>query len=1105
MAAHVESPTLLQLKKDLLLCFRECSDKGLLHAANWAIELANSIATVEQPAVPDVHRSSLFHAESIQYYVGKSLFDLREFRRAAHALIDCKSDEAFFLRSYSLYFAGEKAKEDEQVDVIGTVEPAEFVNKELLGLKSALATRAGQLDGYGYYLYGIVLKELKQAEDARQMLLKSVHLCPLLWSSWQELAKLCDSRDMLYGLPVPAHWLRDFFLAAGSLELLLTDDALAYYTNLSQVGFGSSSYIHSQLALVHYHTKEFNLAAANFECVRSLDPYKLTTLDTYSNVLFVMERLNDLCRLAQDAVKIDKYRAETCSVLGNFYSLEGDHEKAVAYFRRAVRLNRHDQSAWILLGHEYLELKNCTMAIEAYNREANRHDFRAYYGLGHTYEILKMPYFALHYYKQSFKLKSSDPRVLYALGYCYDQLGQVEEAKRCYKKAIAYHDQEGTALIRLAKLHARLGEGDDAVKLYTRFVAQAETSKVGVHHPEEQGPAHLFLSHYYVEKRCYAEAEAHAHKSTEFVATREEGRSLLHEVLKLKAERHVPWIIIENNIPITSWLAWRCWRSFNGTYLHVVVALVMVGITLWYWTAQTRYSGSSTTAVHNYGVVIDAGSSGSKVYIFHWPPHDGDPEKLLDIQYLLDPYGVPYTKKVQPGLHTFVSTPSAAYDGLKPLLDFAMELVPADRYPETPLYLLGTAGLRLVPEAEQKNLTSYLYEVLSTMYPFHLPQDSISIISGKMEGVFSWIAVNYLLGRFSSHHDGITTVGSLDMGGASLQIAFEIPPDAEVSPSNTLELDLGCGFHGNSHKHRIFLATYLGFGTNEIWRKYQMSLADLDMESDGNTTVLVPRMTINTPCLPPDLTENATLGDYPVKLKGVGNFYGCRRALRPLLHTNQATHPCFDGSCSDSFLSPPSVEYRHLEFYGLSEFWYSMHDLLLVGEDYSRADFERAAKGFCETNWKTLLSRFRNNLYPTADIYRMKSQCLKSSWLSLIIHDGFGFPGNFSNLHSVSYINGQRVQWPLGAILHHTRFLPLREIQQRTRNLHSVLSSGGGVAFLLPCLVVIIVAVILLACSCRDRRQHLPRSMSVASISRVTQTLLGRSQSVGRLSTIAPA
>lgn len=80
-------------------------------------------------------------------------------------------------------------------------------------------------------------------------------------------------------------------------------------------------------------------------------------------------------------------------------------------------------------------------------------------------------------------------------------------------------------------------------------------------------------------------------------------------------------------------------------------------------------------------------------------------------------------------------------------------------------------------------------------------------------GVFSWITVNYLLGRFDhtslpgntepaaagavamdgdgdgSHQQPlplggpdvnrtvytITTVGSLDMGGASLQVAFEIP------------------------------------------------------------------------------------------------------------------------------------------------------------------------------------------------------------------------------------------------------------------------------------------------------------------------------------------
>ena len=76
-------------------------------------------------------------------------------------------------------------------------------------------------------------------------------------------------------------------------------------------------------------------------------------------------------------------------------------------------------------------------------------------------------------------------------------------------------------------------------------------------------------------------------------------------------------------------------------------------------------------------------------------------------------------------------------------------------------------------------------------------------------GVFSWITINYLLGRFEPefhHHTPpvqdkgtggvledsdevkgqrndnrttykISTVGSLDMGGASLQVAFEIPHD----------------------------------------------------------------------------------------------------------------------------------------------------------------------------------------------------------------------------------------------------------------------------------------------------------------------------------------
>ena len=41
---------------------------------------------------------------------------------------------------------------------------------------------------------------------------------------------------------------------------------------------------------------------------------------------------------------------------------------ASLYFQRAVRLDKENHSAWILLGHEFIEQKNCSMAIEAYSK-----------------------------------------------------------------------------------------------------------------------------------------------------------------------------------------------------------------------------------------------------------------------------------------------------------------------------------------------------------------------------------------------------------------------------------------------------------------------------------------------------------------------------------------------------------------------------------------------------------------------------------------------------------------------------------------------------------------------------------------------------------------
>lgn len=41
-------------------------------------------------------------------------------------------------------------------------------------------------------------------------------------------------------------------------------------------------------------------------------------------------------------------------ILGNYYSLMGDHLKAVIYFRKALKLDRNCLAAWTLMGHEVL-------------------------------------------------------------------------------------------------------------------------------------------------------------------------------------------------------------------------------------------------------------------------------------------------------------------------------------------------------------------------------------------------------------------------------------------------------------------------------------------------------------------------------------------------------------------------------------------------------------------------------------------------------------------------------------------------------------------------------------------------------------------------------
>jgi len=205
---------------------------------------------------------------------------------------------------------------------------------------------------------------------------------------------------------------------------------------------------------------ELDQADAIFQRLSVDDKFNLDFMEPFSHVLYVKEDRSRLSFLAHNAVNIDKYRSETCLIVGNFYSLRSDHEKAITYFKRALRLNPNNATTWILLGHEYLEMKTINTAIEAYRRaigsfpavaainypfpqlrtfpsmsvDTNPRDYRAWYGLGQGYELLKMPFYTLYYYQKATSLRPYDTRIWGALGKSYEEQQRFHDAIKCYER-----------------------------------------------------------------------------------------------------------------------------------------------------------------------------------------------------------------------------------------------------------------------------------------------------------------------------------------------------------------------------------------------------------------------------------------------------------------------------------------------------------------------------------------------------------------------------------------------------------------------------------------------------------------------------------------------
>jgi len=176
-----------------------------------------------------------------------------------------------------------------------------------------------------------------------------------------------------------------------------------------------------------------------------------------------------------------------------------------------------------------------------------------------------------------------------------------------------------------------------------------------------------------------------------------------------------------------------------------------------------------------YGLLFDAGSTGTRLTVFSWPTRVFD----TVLPNLTVPLALIYfSNRTIAG----IDTPTGRAF-LTVLLEVAQGFLEdhADRWGTFPVYLTATAGMRMLPPAAQATAMAEVRAIIAAS-PFMFQPGWARIIAGEEEGVYGWVAANYLLGTLQAPDGSLGTslVGALDMGGASAQVTFLPPSGVEM-------------------------------------------------------------------------------------------------------------------------------------------------------------------------------------------------------------------------------------------------------------------------------------------------------------------------------------
>jgi apyrase len=412
-----------------------------------------------------------------------------------------------------------------------------------------------------------------------------------------------------------------------------------------------------------------------------------------------------------------------------------------------------------------------------------------------------------------------------------------------------------------------------------------------------------------------------------------------------------------------------------------------------------------------YSIVIDAGSKGSRLIIFKWQPDPQSSRKRILVPTTVG------MKSVNPGLAAFALEPTGVKNSLKGLIDFATETLKplALAHHLIPLYLKATAGMRdLIPTARDAVMQSTI-DFLSNYSPFNFDSTHSLVISGEEEGAYAWLSVNALKGVLGSDR-GESTIGVIDLGGASIQLSF-VPEQSHYVLQNCYPISLT-----DLSTYRLYAKSYLHYGIVEANRRLASNIITENILQVDSVSQ------IDNPCyyqgmsFSPDFATKKYKIPIAVNMVGTGDFFKCTQELEKLF--SKASVTCWVRDCTFDGVYQPRLDRR--PFLGIGNIG-KILQLVGVPSVSTLKQVRTTGAKLCSMSFDQI-----QQAYPALSNKTRKNLCFSVAYIYTLLTYGLGFSisdvsdptGQMSQIEFSNTIGSTKVDWALGAIIYEANQQP---------------------------------------------------------------------------------